>query len=53
MTLDTEPHPDAERLSIRDDLRASGACVYSGFDFPEADALIDALEDRGLRVVRQ
>jgi hypothetical protein len=53
MTLDTEPHPDAERLSIRDDFRAAGACVYTGFDFPEADAFFDALEDRNLRVVRQ
>ena len=50
--IDDIPHPDAEHLAVRDDFRAAGACVYAGFDFPEADAMLDALEDRGLKVVR-
>ncbi len=44
--------PDSEGLSVRDDGRAALAAVYSGADFPEWDALVDQLEDRGLRVVR-
>jgi len=45
-----EPHPDAERLAVRDDVQRAGERVYAGFGFPEADALIDALNDLGRSV---
>ena len=47
-----EPHPDAERLAVRDDTQRAGERVVAGWDFDDTDALIHAFEDVGLRLVR-
>lgn len=44
--------PDAEELARREDVRSALEAVYHGADSTDADALLDRLEDHGLRVVR-
>jgi len=52
VTADEVPMDLAAAVRL-DDVRLALSGVYSGADWTDAQALIDQLEDRGLRVVRQ
>lgn len=43
---------EAARLLLVTDVRLALEAIYDGADFTDVDALIDQLEDRGLKIVR-
>jgi hypothetical protein len=49
---ESPPFPDTDRLLLQDSLASALSCVFHGADSTDAAALLDALDDHGLKVVR-
>jgi hypothetical protein len=53
MSMTDHQAVEAQRLLLRTDLRCALGAVYDNPGWLEVDALIDQMEDRGLRLVRE